>query len=214
MASADLPHPGAPPAAPVPASARRYDTFYMVLHWTIALLIVVQIGLGWTMNEFVPDHSAIQASIQTLHISLGLTVLVLVVIRIGWGLTHPPPPMSAALPLWERLFASANHMLFYVLMLALPLTGWAFVSLGRKGISFWGMAWPRLPGVVALAGPSPRAFHQSLQQVHTNILIWIVLANLLLHVGGALKHQFDGKPVLWRMLPLIKRPPGTGAGEA
>jgi cytochrome b561 len=202
MASADLHTPNDPPS---PADDRRYGSVAIVLHWTIALLILVQIGLGWWMNEVLPDHSPAQAQILGLHISLGLTILLLVLVRIGWRLAHPAPPLPASLPHWERLLAGASHFLFYLLMLALPLTGWAMVSLGQHPISFWGLPWPHLPGMGRLAGTNPRPLRRTLQHVHTYYLIWIVLLNLALHVAGALWHQFDGRPVLRRMSPAAGR---------
>jgi cytochrome b561 len=103
---------------------------------------------------------------------------------------------------WERGLAGAGHILFYLLMLALPLTGWALVSVHVGGqVSFWGLPWPQLPGIAALAGANPRPFRGALQLVHTDLLIWIIVANLALHVAGALKHQLGGHPVLPRMWP-------------
>jgi cytochrome b561 len=112
-------------------AARRYGQLSIALHWTIALAILVQIGLGWCMNEALPDHSPAQAAVQAIHVSLGLTILLLVLVRIGVRLTHPAPPPPSDLAAWERILAQASHILFYVLMLALPLTGWALVSLGH-----------------------------------------------------------------------------------
>ena len=135
-----------------------------------------------------------------------LTVLILVVARIAWRLTHRPPPLPPGLAVWERTLARAGHVLFYILMLALPLTGWAMVSMHAGGrISFWGLPWPQLPGMIQLGGANPRPLRGALQLVHTNLLIWVVLANLALHVAGALKHQFDGHPVLPRMWPRLKQ---------
>ncbi len=184
------------------AANRRYGPVSILLHWTIALLILVQIGLGWYMNEVLPDHSPAQASILALHISVGLTILLLVLIRIGVRLAHPAPPLPQGMALWERVLARASHVLFYVLLLALPLTGWALASLGARPISFWGLPWPHLPGLGLLLGsPAPKPVRHELSHIHVYILIWIVLINLALHVAGALKHQFDGNPVLWRMMP-------------
>ena len=67
---------------------------------------------------------------------------------------------------------------------------------------------PSRPGLGFLAGPEHRPLRESLQEIHTDFLVWIVLASLVLHVAGALKHQFDGHPVLWRMVPFMK-PPGA-----
>jgi cytochrome b561 len=197
MATADAQSPAGA------AGDRRYGAASIVLHWTIAALILTQIGLGWYMNEVLPDHSPAQAAVQSLHISVGLTTLLLVLVRIGVRLAHPAPPLPAGFPLWERILARTTHVLFYLLILALPLTGWAMVSLRKPPISFWGLNWPRMPGLAPFAGQAHRAFQHGLQHVHVYILIWIVLINLALHVAGALKHQFDGKPVLWRMAPFI-----------
>lgn len=178
----------------------HYSLAARVLHWTIAVLILVQIALGWIMNEVLPDHSPRQAFVEGVHISLGLTILLLVLVRIGVRLTTPRPPLPAGMPAWERTLSSAAHLLFYILMLAMPLSGWALVSLGDHPISFWGLPWPHLPGVGAVFGsPTPKPVRQQLKHIHVYWLIWIVLLNLALHVAGAVKHQFDGRPVLWRM---------------
>jgi len=193
------------------AANRSYGSISILLHWTIALLILVQIGLGWYMNEALPDHSPAQAGILTLHISVGLTILLLVLIRIGVRLANPPPPLQPGFPLWERVLARTAHVLFYVLLLALPLTGWALASLGTRPIKFWGLPWPHLPGLGLLFGsPTPRPIRHELSHIHVYILIWIVLITLALHVAGALKHQFDGRPVLWRMMPGKPRPDSIG----
>jgi cytochrome b561 len=187
------------------APGSRYTAVAIALHWILAVLILLQIVLGWWMNEWVPDHSPTQKAIEGVHISIGLTVLLLVAVRIIWRLTHRPPPLPTGLAAWERALAGAGHILFYLLMLALPLTGWALVSAHAGGhISFWGLPWPQLPGIAGLAGANPRPLRGALQLVHTDILIWIIVANLALHVAGALKHQFDGHSVLPRMWPGLK----------
>ena len=183
---------------------RRYGRLSILLHWVIAGLILTQVGLGWYMNEYLPDHSRAQAAIESLHVSLGLTTLLVIVLRVALRVTHRAPPLAAGIALWERVLAGTSHFLFYLLMLALPLTGWAMVSLRPQAIRFWGLDWPRMPHLDFLMAPEQRPLRHSLQQVHTNLLVWIILANLALHVAGALKHQFDGNPVLWRMLPFGK----------
>ena len=181
---------------------RRYGAAAIALHWTIAVLVLVQIGLGWYFNHFVPDHSPEQDWLQDLHVQIGLSTMILIVIRIGVRLSHPAPPLPPELPAWEQRLAHAGHLLFYVLLLAMPLTGWAMVSSRHEGLPFWGLEFPRLPGLMGMARPA----RHLLQGIHTDYLVWIALANLVLHVAGALKHQLDGHPVLWRMLPILARP--------
>jgi cytochrome b561 len=192
----------APAASAGPLSADRYGAVSIALHWIIAAAVVIQVCLGWYMNEVLPDHSPAQAQIVTLHVSVGLTILVLVLVRIGARLAHPAPPLPADMPAWERLLARTTHALFYVLLLALPLTGWAIVSVRSGGVHVWGLPWPKLPGLGFLTTPDHKAWRRELTHIHVYILIWIVILNLVLHVAGALRHQFFGHSVLWRMAPL------------
>ncbi len=198
-----------PPSARAPASPSadaRYTSAAICLHWAIATLLLAQLALGWIMNEVLPDHTPTQTFVEGVHISLGLTILILVLGRIAIRLTHRPPPLPADMPRWERLLSGLVHFAFYVLMLVMPLSGWALVSLGNHPISFWGLTWPHLPGVLAVTGdPAPRATRQALKHFHVYTLIWIFAANWALHVAGALKHQFDGRPVLHRMT-WLRRP--------
>ncbi len=200
MSTSDATKHGAPPRL----ANDRYGATSIALHWIIAVLILVQIGLGWYMNHVLPDHSPAQDRIQDLHVSIGLTTLLLILVRIGARLYRPLPPLPTDLHRWERLLARTSHLLFYVLMLALPLTGWALVSVRHESTPFWGIEWPRMPGLEPWSGRGHRAFGQGLKELHTDFLVWIILANLFLHVAGALKHQFDGHPVLWRMLPFLE----------
>jgi cytochrome b561 len=181
-------------------SEARYTRAAIALHWTIALLIVIQVFLGWWMNEWVPDHSPIQGQITTVHISLGLTILLLVLVRIGIRLTHRPPPPPAESRPWERILGSFTHLLFYALMLIMPLSGWAMVSLGKHPIHFWGLPWPRLPGVGHVFGsPAPKPVRHALMHFHVFIQIWILVLTFALHVAAAIWHQVARRPILQRM---------------
>jgi cytochrome b561 len=195
-------NPQAAPAKPARLATLdgdRYPLAAIVLHWTIAAAIVIQLCLGWYMNEVAPDHSALQDQVQWIHVSLGITILILVLVRIGIRIARPPPPVPGDIAPWERTLINITHSLFYVLLLVLPLTGWAIVSIGKDPLTLWGIPWPRLPGLGFLAHSRP--LRHGLKSIHVYWLIWLVLLNLALHVAGALKHQFDGHPVLWRMWP-------------
>jgi cytochrome b561 len=183
---------------------RRYAAAAIILHWIIAAMILIQLGSGWYMNEVLPDHSPAQDRVQDIHVSIGLTILLLVLIRIGVRLANRPPPLPKDMPAWERGLAHLGHALFYVLLLALPLTGWALVSIRHEDIPFWGLPAPALPVLPDLGLAERKAIGHQLKHIHIYILIWIVVINLALHVAGALKHQFDGHPVLWRMAPWLK----------
>ena len=187
-------------AATPTGSVSRYDAGSIALHWLIAGLIVLQLGLGWTMNELVPDHSPVQAQIEGVHISVGATILILTLIRIGWRLAHPAPPLPTDMPAWERIFARTTHVVFYLLLLVLPLTGWAIVSVRPDPMHVWGIPWPKLP-LGFMLGPEHKPWRRELAHIHVYILIWIALITLALHIAGAGWRQLVGHSVLWRMAP-------------
>ncbi len=187
---------------------RRYSAVAMALHWAIALLLIGQILLGWNMAS-LDEGSSGPKTFEPIHISIGLTILCLTVLRILWRLTHRPPPLPAGLARWERVLAETVHVLLYAMMLALPLTGWFMESIGPRPVPFWGVSWPHFPSVNAfLAGGDRREIKEALEGIHGSAMVWVLIALVGLHVAGALKHQFDGSPVLWRMAPFLKRPTG------
>jgi cytochrome b561 len=185
-------------------SRDRYSRVAKTLHWIIALAVVLQIALGWYMATI--DDRAIHQMLEGRHISIGITILLLTLARIGWALTHPRPPLPEGMAGWEKGLARATHTLFYVLLLALPLSGWVMESTGPRPIPFWGLTWPHFPFLdLLLAGRDHRAFHETVESIHGSPLVWSMIALIVLHVAGALKHQFDGHPILWRMVPGMRR---------
>ena len=107
--------------SPPPRPARtRYTRVAIALHWAIAALIAYNLISG-LLGEFLPRW------FFAFHISSGLTILALTLVRIGWRLTHRPPPM---LPMKasERWLAHGVHLLLYAAMLFVPWTGWVMIS--------------------------------------------------------------------------------------
>ncbi len=194
-----------PTLSPMDASQQRYSRVAKFLHWSIAILALLQIALGWYMGEV--EDRGVRRMLEGRHISIGITILLLTVARIGWSLTHPRPPLPQTIPRWERGLAHATHTLFYMLLLILPLSGWIMESVGTRPVPFWGLTWPHFPGLDGmLAGRDSEAFKDTVEDLHGTPLVWSMVALIVLHIGGALKHQFDGRPVLWRMVPGMKRP--------
>ena len=113
-------------------SAQRYSAVAIILHWAIAFAILFNLVLGFWMHLTADSGHATQAVFQAfqLHKSVGLSVLALSLVRLAWRLTHKPPPLPAAMPAWEAFAARATHWAFYLLMIAIPLTGWLYVSAG------------------------------------------------------------------------------------
>ncbi len=186
-------------------AAGRYTRVAIGLHWLIAAGIFVLIALGLAMTQLKLPASTMFRLYQ-LHKSVGITVLLAVLARVAWRLGHPPPPLPAGLPAYERRAAGGTHLLLYVLMLFLPLTGWAMVSASPFNIPtvlFGVVPWPHLPVVSTLAHKAP--VEAAFKAIHT-YAAWALIALLALHTGAALRHHFvlrDG--VLARMLPTVSR---------
>ncbi len=182
--------------------ANRYTRTAMVLHWVIAVLIIGNVLLVWTVDWF-PD-TLVRPAIDT-HKSIGITVLGLVLLRILWRLSHTPPAMPASYPKVERAGAHAAHLLLYGLILGLPISGWihdsAFKDAAKYPLYLFGLVpWPRIAPIMALDPATKEHVHSVWFQIHST-LAYILYALLALHVLGALKHQFiDKEPELQRMM--------------
>jgi len=178
----------------------RYSIVSLVLHWLIAALVLGQILLI-TARENTASHAA-AGQFLMLHKSVGLGILVLTLIRIGWRLMNPAIALPDRMARWEKVLARATHVLFYVVLLALPLTGWLAMSAAGRAIPWFGLFdWPLLP----IGGG--RAMAKTLLGLHELVVkgLYVLVA---LHVLGALKHQFvDRDNVLHRMIPFIPRRP-------
>jgi cytochrome b561 len=170
----------------------RYAPVAIGLHWLIALAILFQISLGWRMDDHA--HGAQTYLVFQLHKSVGITILLLSLIRLGWRLSHPPPPLPANLTTWERRLAALTHIGFYVIMIGLPLTGWLIVSASKTQIPtllYGTVPWPHLPGLAHAPAETKAAWHFVGEAGH-GVLAKLTYLLFALHVAGALKHHlFD-----------------------
>jgi len=187
--------------------AGRYTGVAIALHWLIALLVIGQIAGGFYMHNLPDEQSALKFELYQLHKSFGVTILLLTLLRIGWRLTHKAPPLPAAMPGWEKAAARLVHAGFYVLLLALPLVGWAVVSSSPFADSvqtylFGVVHWPHLPFFEGVE--NRKEFSHGVAEVH-EMLAFAMIALFALHVAAALKHHFLNRDdVVSRMLPIVK----------
>jgi cytochrome b561 len=173
--------------------AIRYRKIVVWIHWITALLVIMQVYIGFTFHDMPrgPDRDFVFA----WHKTWGALILVLALIRLAVRLMNPPPPYPSEMARWERAFAVWTHRLFYFLLIALPLTGLAAVSGRAEG--GWvplqlGLWLPAIPGI---------GRDNEFGDIH-ELLVFTTLGLLALHVAGALKHQFiDRGPSADRMWP-------------
>jgi cytochrome b561 len=173
----------------------RYTKVACLLHWAIAVLVLLGLALALYGSDL---ESEFGEALINLHKLVGLSVLVLTVWRIGWRVRHRPPSLPISTPNWQLWLAKTVHTGFYVLLIALPLSGWLLTSAfpERHPIMIG-----RLAQIPYLPVSPDMALAQTAYQVH-EICGWLMIALVALHVGAALKHQFhDRDSVLARMDP-------------
>ena len=173
----------------------RYTWPAMTAHWTIAALILVALPLGWYLHDL--PLSPTKLRLYSYHKWIGVTVLLLFVPRLLIRLRYPPPAHLPA-PAWQQRIAALTHGALYLLIAAVPLSGWLMSSAKGFPVVYLGVL--PLPDLVSkdpALGDWLKAAHETLS--------FALLGLILLHVAAALKHQLierDG--TLWRMLPLGK----------
>lgn len=176
-----------------PNTLASYDPVAKIAHWVTVLLIVAQFTVGWTMPDIRRGTQPV--GLIAWHLILGSTLLVIVAFRLVWRLTHRPPPASPGLPLWQKRLASITHAALYVLLLLVPLTGWAAASVRVWVARAFGVL--PLPQIL----PPHAKIGFVIGDVHSGILTWTLLVVVVLHVLAALYHRLVVRDtVLSRML--------------
>ena len=195
------------PAESNARSSARYTSVAIFLHWIIAAGILALLVLGLTMTHVtLPLMRKFQ--LYQLHKSIGITILLAAFVRLAWRITHRPPPMPTHMTATERSAAEGGHLVLYILLFGLPLTGWALVSasvLNVPTLLYGHIHWPHLPFLSSLPHKAP--VEAVLKQAH-RYAAWFLMAIVLGHVLAALRHHFlQRDEVLRRMLPFTSGKP-------
>lgn len=177
----------------------KYTKVAIALHWIIGVAIVIMLIMGLLLDSIPIDY---KFQVYQFHKSLGLTILVLSFVRLFWRLTHKSPALPEGMKPWEIWASKLTHYAFYIMMIGIPMTGWALVSASTLTIPtmwFGLFEWPRLPLTVS------KALSHDFAEMH-EVLANLTIALLALHIGAALKHHFINKDnVLTHMLPFLKQ---------
>ena len=177
----------------MPTPGRRYGSTAQILHWVIAALIVTQFALAYTAAGLPLGMERLV--LMARHKSFGMTILMLSIVRLAWRLKNPPPPLPDTIRPVERRLARYSHGSFYLLLFAMPLSGWLMSSAKNYSVSWFNLlTWPDLIGKSEVAFVWLRGLHDTMS--------FVLLALAILHVLAAFRHHFSLKDdVLLRMLP-------------
>ncbi len=172
-------------------SGNNYGFIVKLLHWSVALLILGLLSLGFYMHGLESDP--FKFKLYGFHKSFGVMVLGLAGLRVFWRLINPPPPAIAAHPVWERILARIIRILLYFIIFAMPLSGWLMSSAGGHATGFFGLF--ELPAPF----PKDKALFKLMKETH-EILAFVTIGAVGLHMIGAFKHHFiDRDETLKRM---------------
>jgi cytochrome b561 len=176
-----------------------YNPLLRLIHWLTAALFITAMLIGLYCG-LQPAGTSPRRELLEVHKSLGITIFALAILRliVRAATTMPPEPGSFS-PL-VRLASRLNHWTLYLILFAMPVTGYLFSSAGGYSLRYFGtFSWPRL-----FAGD--RAIAQTGELTH-DTLAYLVYAAVALHIVATLWHALVKKDeTLARMWPGAARP--------
>lgn len=177
---------------PLKNTASHHGSLSKWLHWGIAFIVVGMLAAGFYMAN--TDSSPLRTNVSNLHKSFGILIILLMLLRLGWRFANITPTLPRTMPQWEQIAARLVHYLFYIVLIAMPLSGWLMGSAAGRPPEFFGLF------VLPSIAPESRALAGFFREIH-GFIAWSLVILIALHVLAALKHHFlDKNDVLRRML--------------
>jgi cytochrome b561 len=186
------------------AERRQFTVLMRFLHWLTAALVLTMLGIGVSMVASLGSYRAL----VSIHRPMGILVLIVVVIRYVNRRLSTLPPFPATMSSQERFVASASELLFYALLLLLPLVGWGMLSAAGYPIVLHGSLhlFPILPHSLTL--------YSVLRKAHT-VFAYLLFLAFIAHLGAILFHTLIVRDGMFnRMAPWRVRAVGPGTTEA
>lgn len=165
---------------------QNYNTVSRIFHWSVALLILGLLIVGFFMEGMNPEP--LKFKIYGWHKALGMVVIGLGVARIIWKHASQSPNSLSTHKKWEKMLSKTIHIVLYILIIAMPLSGWIMSSAGGYPVSFFGLF--EFPNIVE----KNKELGRIANQVH-GILAYALVGCVGLHVVGAIKHHVIDKDV-------------------
>lgn len=184
-------------------SFHRYHIALRLLHWWMAGLVLLAFIAGSTIGflgfDGLRTHVGAAGTdfIYTAHKSLGVLILGFLLLRLGTRLLVGKPAYDTPLSPMQRFASSSVHILFYVLLLAMPILGWLATAAGGFPVHLF--HW-ELPGLIA----RDRALSQTLFLWH-QIIGFTLLGLLAVHIGAAFYHWRVRKDRIMERMSLFPR---------
>jgi cytochrome b561 len=169
----------------------RYTNTAILLHWLLVVALLAQIGFGWFLGD-VPRGTPARTIYVNLHKSTGMIIGLIILLRLYWRATHPAPPLPASMPAWERVAAKWSHVLLYVCMIVMPLSGYIASNFSKYGVNFFNAL--KLPPW----GRDDSAIYDLFNTTHM-VTSFVFVTLIALHILAALRHLLKRDGVFGRM---------------
>ena len=175
----------------------QYTWTAITFHWLIAVGIFICFPIGMLMGDL--ELSPLKLQLISYHKWLGVTIFGLLVLRVIWRGFNKPPALPSTMPKWQIGLSHATHLALYLLMIAIPVSGWLMSS--AKGYTTVYLGMFPLPDLLE----KDKVVGHNLEELH-EALNYILLLLVGLHIVAAIKHHIiDRDDILSRMSPWIKR---------
>lgn len=175
-------------------SAGRYNNVAIFLHWIVAVLVLVLVGLGLYMID-IPRGTPERSFYFNLHKSIGLTTGIIVLFRFWWRKKNPPPPLPSSMPAWEVTASNISHALLYTCLIMMPIAGFIASQFTKYGVTYFGLF--KIPPMFT----PHQVLWDFFQGVHENTS-YVLMLLIVVHVFAALRHLLVRKDgIFQRMFP-------------
>ena len=163
-----------------------------LFHWLMAICILFTTGLGITMINV--RLSPMKLEMFIVHKSIGIGLLIAVIARITWRLINATPQLPDSVSRTEARLARLWQVWMYLLLIAIPLSGWVINSAANFSLNWFGLF--EVPAIVE----PDLVIEEYAKRTHLFLLILFGLT-LSVHIFAALRHHFIYRnDVLRRML--------------
>ena len=99
----------------------EYGTISKIFHWLSAAVLIIQIPLGFYLVDM--DFSEKRLTVESLHVTLGISIFYLTLFRLIYKTINPTPPLQNSIFIGQQLIAKLNHYLLYVSVLTITISG-------------------------------------------------------------------------------------------
>lgn len=182
---------------PIRNTYDMYGSVAKFFHWFIAIFVVLMLCVGVSFG-YLPKGD-FRNFLVNVHKSLGVTILCFMVLRLLWRLTNKTPTMPFNMPRWQILFAKYTHILLYVLVMLMPLTGIIMSTASGHPVVFWWLWTIHLSWI-----PHDKNLGNFMFDLH-GYIAWALSLLIGIHSLAALHHFINQDTIFKRMWPSSKQ---------